>query len=58
MLALIAAGLSNGQIARELFVSEGDRQDAHQPHLRQGRRADRAQAVHYAYQQGLAQPKA
>ena len=58
VLALIAAGLSNAQIALELVVSEATVK-SHINHIfaKTGVH-DRAQAVHYAYQQGLAQPKA
>lgn len=54
VLRLIAAGQSNAQIARELFVSEATVK-THINHLfaKTGAR-DRAQAVRYAYQHGLA----
>ena len=53
VLALIAGGLSNGQIARRLFVSEATVK-THVNHIfaKAGVR-DRAQAVHYAYQHGI-----
>jgi DNA-binding NarL/FixJ family response regulator len=53
VLALIAGGLSNGQIARDLFVSEATVK-THVNHIfaKAGVR-DRAQAVHYAYQRGI-----
>jgi DNA-binding NarL/FixJ family response regulator len=53
VLALIAGGLSNGQIARALFVSEATVK-THVNHIfsKAGVR-DRAQAVHYAYQHGI-----
>jgi len=54
VLRLIAAGRSNVQIAKELFVSEATVK-THINHLfaKTGVR-DRAQAVHYAYRNGLA----
>lgn len=53
VLALIAGGLSNGQIARSLFVSEATVK-THVNHIfaKAGVR-DRAQAVHYAYQHAI-----
>jgi DNA-binding NarL/FixJ family response regulator len=56
VLTLIAAGLSNNQIARTLVVSEATVK-THVNHLlaKTGAR-DRAQAVRYAYQHGLTEP--
>ena len=53
VLALIAGGLSNGEIAQQLFVSEATVK-THVNHVfaKIGAR-DRAQAVHYAYTHGL-----
>jgi DNA-binding NarL/FixJ family response regulator len=54
VLALIARGLSNGEIAAELFVSEATVK-THINHVFSKIDArDRAQAVHYAYTHGLA----
>ncbi|HET9650454.1 MAG TPA: response regulator transcription factor [Microlunatus sp.] len=56
VLTLIAAGLSNSQIARTLVVSEATVK-THINHIlaKTGAR-DRAQAVRYAYHHGLTQP--
>jgi DNA-binding NarL/FixJ family response regulator len=53
VLTLIAAGLSNAEIARELVLSNATIK-SHINHIfaKTGAR-DRAQAVHYAYDHGL-----
>jgi DNA-binding NarL/FixJ family response regulator len=53
VLERIAAGLTNGRIARELFITEATVK-THVNHIfaKTGAR-DRAQAVHYAYEHGL-----
>ena len=57
VLERIAAGLTNGRIAGELFITEATVK-THINHIfaKTGAR-DRAQAVHYAYQHGLVAPR-
>jgi DNA-binding NarL/FixJ family response regulator len=56
VLTLIAAGLSNSQIARTLVVSEATVKTHINHILAKTRARDRAQAVSYAYRHGLTQP--
>ena len=58
VLALLASGLSNTEIARRLFVSNATvKTHINRIFAKTGAR-DRAQAVRYAYQAGLASPEA
>jgi DNA-binding NarL/FixJ family response regulator len=58
VLTLLAAGLSNAEIARQLFVSNATvKTHINRIFAKTGAR-DRAQAVRYAYQAGLASPSA
>ena len=58
VLALLAAGLSNAEIASRLFVSHATvKTHINRIFAKTGAR-DRAQAVRYAYQAGLASPSA
>src|SRR6185312_12076673 len=57
VLALIASGLTNAQIAAQLYVTEATVK-THINHLfTKAGLHDRAQAVRYAYEHGLAQPR-
>ena len=57
VLRLIAAGRSNREIARALFVSEATvKTHVNRIFAKTGSR-DRGQAVHYAYQHGYADPR-
>jgi DNA-binding NarL/FixJ family response regulator len=56
VLRLIAAGRSNREIARELFVSEATvKTHVNRIFAKTGSR-DRVQAMHYAYTHGYASP--
>ena len=58
MLTLLAAGLSNAEIAQRLFVSNATvKTHINRIFAKTGAR-DRAQAVRYAYRTGLASPSA
>jgi DNA-binding NarL/FixJ family response regulator len=58
VLRLIAAGKSNREIARALFVSEATvKTHVNRIFAKTGSR-DRGQAMHYAYQRGYAEPPA
>ena len=54
MLALIAEGLTNTEIAERLVRQRGDGEDARQHIFAKAGVRDRAQAVVYAYSHGLA----
>jgi DNA-binding NarL/FixJ family response regulator len=56
VLTLIAAGRSNGEIARELFISEATVKTHINNLFAKAGLRDRAQAVTYAYRKGLAAP--
>ena len=56
MLTLLASGLSNAEIAQRLFLSNATvKTHINRIFAKTGAR-DRAQAVRYAYQHGLATP--
>ncbi|MCW2946625.1 MAG: two component transcriptional regulator, LuxR family [Actinoallomurus sp.] len=56
VLALIAGGRSNAEIARELFISEATVKTHINNLFSKAGVRDRAQAVTYAYRKGLAEP--
>jgi DNA-binding NarL/FixJ family response regulator len=56
VLALIAAGRSNGEIARQLYVSEATVKTHVNRILSKTGTRDRTQAAAYAYRHGLAEP--
>lgn len=58
VLALIAAGLTNREIASRLFVSEATVKTHINNLFAKAQLRDRAQAVHYAFTNGLADPPA
>ncbi|GIL31126.1 response regulator [Actinocatenispora comari] len=57
VLALIAAGLTNREIATELYVSEATVKTHINNLFTKARLRDRAQAVRYAYQHGIVPPE-
>jgi DNA-binding CsgD family transcriptional regulator len=53
VLKLLAAGLSNGEIARELFISEHTVKTHINHVFTKTRSRDRPQAIHYAHEHRL-----
>lgn len=56
MLRLVAEGLSNPEIARSLHVSNATVKTHINNLFAKAGLRNRAQAIHYAYRHGLAQP--
>ena len=56
MLGLIAAGHTNREIARRLFVTEATGKTHINRNFAKTGARDRVQAMHYAYEHGYADP--